>query len=521
MLEPTADRSQKYRRIAFLGEGGMARVFLALANGPAGFNKLFVVKELRPELVSAPESLRMFLDEARLSAQLNHANIVQTLEVVSEGDQQYIVMEYLEGKPLSRILSRIGRSKFPLEQYLLILCEVLSALQYAHEYRDYAGKLLNVVHRDISPDNIFVTYDGQVKLLDFGIAKASGRSEQTEIGIFKGKVAYAAPEQVLGIEVDRRVDIFSVGVILWEALTGRRLSGAGGKDLSSSFDQLQRRVAAQEERVLDVRPDAPPALVAVCERAMANEPGERFSTAAAFEQAIRDYIAQSSLPRISNRDLGASVSLAFQKERDEIRSLVEAKIATLVDGGQSFPSLDLADKGGSSISQAKSAASDFATAAPPELAPKKSMRWSIAALVLGLVVVTFYLGRGTRSPPTGAPTITPMTSDPGRPMASTAPTPTQSASELVTPGPAPSGGAPQASDAPSSTTSSAPSSRAVSDTLARKRDATTSAARNTGTSSSTSTSSSAVHAKGKPSPSASAAPLTGEHYDPQPLDDRK
>ena len=185
----------KYRVIAKLGQGGMARVLLAAAAGPAGFNKLMVVKELREELAAEPEFLTMFLDEARLAARLNHPNVVTTYEVVTEGDRHYIAMDYLDGQPLNRLLHRISYSEMPLDVHLRIICDALEGLHYAHTVADFDGSPLNVVHRDVSPHNIFVTYDGQVKLVDFGVAKAAGAAAQTQTGVFKGKIRYMAPEQ--------------------------------------------------------------------------------------------------------------------------------------------------------------------------------------------------------------------------------------------------------------------------------------------------------------------------------------
>src|SRR5262249_20003238 len=155
--------------IAILGRGGMARVLLTVASGPGGVQKLLVVKELRDELAEQPEARTMFLTEARLAARLNHPNVVQTYEVVEEGGQHLLVVEYLEGQSLDRILKR-ARHEIGLEGQLRILCDVLAGLHYAHDLADYDGRPLGVVHRDVSPHNVFVTYDGHVKLVDFGIA---------------------------------------------------------------------------------------------------------------------------------------------------------------------------------------------------------------------------------------------------------------------------------------------------------------------------------------------------------------
>ncbi|MCU0657576.1 MAG: serine/threonine protein kinase, partial [Polyangiaceae bacterium] len=165
----------------------MAEVNLAVASGPAGFNKLVVIKQLRQNLSDDPDFLNMFLDEARLAARLNHPNVVHTYEVVSDRQQNFIAMEYLDGQPLNRIVRDFSKAGgLPLEISLRIISDALGGLHYAHELADYDGTLLNVVHRDVSPHNIFVTYEGQTKVVDFGIAKALNSSSETRSGVIKG-----------------------------------------------------------------------------------------------------------------------------------------------------------------------------------------------------------------------------------------------------------------------------------------------------------------------------------------------
>src|SRR6185436_17380332 len=217
-----AERVGKYRIIALLGQGGMASVFLSVVPGPVGVNKLLVVKLLREEVSHDEDFVAMFVNEARLAARLNHANVVQTYEVGVEGRQHYLAMDYLDGQPLHAVLRKAGRSGVPLEVQVRILAEALAGLHYAHTLRDFDGTDLRVVHRDVSPQNIFVNYDGQVKVVDFGIAKAAGAASNTQSGVFKGKLSYVAPEQAGGDLVDARADVFSVGVMLWEAIARKR-----------------------------------------------------------------------------------------------------------------------------------------------------------------------------------------------------------------------------------------------------------------------------------------------------------
>jgi serine/threonine protein kinase len=208
---PMGGPGERYRLCGRLGGGGQADVFLALTSGPLGFSKLVVIKRLRSEMLQQPELVAMFLDEARLAARLNHPNVVQTYEV-AEGDPHFIAMEYLEGQPLSKMRQSLAAPSLGAGAWLRIVADALAGLHYAHELCDFDGSPLGVVHRDVSPHNIFVTYDGQVKLVDFGVAKATLNSVRTEAGAIKGKASYMAPEQVLG-RADRRSDVFAMGAV--------------------------------------------------------------------------------------------------------------------------------------------------------------------------------------------------------------------------------------------------------------------------------------------------------------------
>ena len=279
----------KYQLIAELGHGGMAQVFLARASGPAGFNKLVVIKQIRPQFAEDPDFLSMFLDEARLAARLNHPNVVQTNEVGADDGRYFISMEYLEGQPLNRVLSRLGPKsegdKLTLQMQLLVLVDTLAGLHHAHELLDFDGTPLAVVHRDMSPHNIFVTYAGQVKIVDFGIAKALSSSSETRTGVLKGKIGYMAPEQAMGEKVDRRADIFSCGMILWEMLTGRRMF-KGVPDVAA----LQRIVSGDLPTVRSVVPDVPERLEQICAKALAQNRDVRYATAADMAADLEDAI---------------------------------------------------------------------------------------------------------------------------------------------------------------------------------------------------------------------------------------
>ena len=326
----------KYRLIAELGHGGMAEVFLAIASGPAGFNKLVVLKQIRDQLADDPEFLAMFLDEARLAARLNHPNVVQTNEVGEDGRRYFIAMEYLEGQPLNRVVQRLSKDgRLSLPMHVRILIDALAGLHYAHELADFDGTPLQVVHRDATPHNIFVTYAGQVKVVDFGIAKALGSSAETRAGVLKGKISYMAPEQALGEKVDRRADVFAVGIMLWEALAGRR-PFKGQNDVVI----LQKLVAGEIPSPGTVRDDIPELLEAICMKALAHDREERYATAEDMQRALEAALEKLG-ERPQLRAVGDLVTKTFADERQRIRGVIEAQMAGIRTTGE-LPTPELA-----------------------------------------------------------------------------------------------------------------------------------------------------------------------------------
>ncbi len=320
--QPASNVLGKFRLIAELGRGGMSEVYLAVIAGPAGFNKLVVIKLIKGELAEDPDFISMFLEEARLSARLSHPNVVQTNEVGEVGSRYYIAMEYLEGQPYSRILHRLGRDRgLPLGMSLRILTDVLQGLHYAHELADFDGSALGVVHRDVTPHNVFVTYDGQVKVVDFGIAKAMNSSHETRTGMLKGKVGYMAPEQAKGERVDRRADIFSVGVMLWEAAVGRRL----WKGLNE-VQILHQLLAGDIPSPRAMRPDISTQLEAIILRALATDRDRRQPTAQALQQELEELMDTGS-ERSTLREVGRLVSSAFDEERKKLKTIIEHQLA--------------------------------------------------------------------------------------------------------------------------------------------------------------------------------------------------
>ncbi|MBL9019524.1 MAG: serine/threonine protein kinase, partial [Myxococcales bacterium] len=219
-------RLGKYEILALLALGGTAEIYLARIGGAAGFEKYVVVKCLHDHLADDQEFVKMFLDEARLAAHLDHSNIVQTMELGEHENRYYMVMEFLAGLSLAMVIRRAGErlpgGRIPVPLALNMVAQSCAGLHYAHE-RSINGKFLGIVHRDISPQNLVVSFEGVVKVVDFGIAKAEMRETKTRSGTIKGKFAYMSPEQCVAANVDRRTDVFALGVITWELLTGRRL----------------------------------------------------------------------------------------------------------------------------------------------------------------------------------------------------------------------------------------------------------------------------------------------------------
>ena len=330
------DLAGKYRLIAELGQGGMATVYLAVALGQSGFRKLAVVKLLRPEIAVDDEFVQMFLDEAKLCARLSHPNIVHTYDVGVDEVGHLMAMEYLDGVSLHAAVAKLSRKggpfNFPMQ--CRVLLDVVEGLRYAHELKDYDGRSLEIVHRDVTPHNIFVTYDGQVKLLDFGIAKAATSSVRTATGVIKGKLTYMAPEQARGEPVDPRADLYAVGVMLWEAVTGRRRWPTG-----LSQPALFTRLASGEppENPNAAGQGYPPEIDGIILKALAPKPDDRFQTAGELREALEGVLRK--LEPVSLRDLGGMLAEAFSDGRKRLRDVIEEQFRS---DGPRRPSLGAA-----------------------------------------------------------------------------------------------------------------------------------------------------------------------------------
>jgi serine/threonine-protein kinase len=331
-----------YRLIAEIGAGGMAEVYLAVREGPGGFAKLTCLKVLRSEYACDPEMLAMFMAEARLAARINHPHVVQTFEVGESDGFHFIAMEYLEGQPYARLRPPTRMDAFPLDLRVKIIAEALEGLHAAHEMRGLDGVPLELVHRDMSPNNIFVTYDGVVKILDFGIAKAGAASQVTRSGVLRGTVGYMAPEQARGEALDRRADLYAVGVILWETLVGRRV-WQGMNDIAIFNKLLHEKIPAPRSE----SPDVPEELDRICRRLLAPR-DERYATALELQADLEKYL-DSVGAKITERDIGKAVAETFTNVRESTRAIIEEQLnappASSTLATTSMPSLPVPSAG--------------------------------------------------------------------------------------------------------------------------------------------------------------------------------
>lgn len=313
----TPVRLGRYEIVQKLGSGGMADVYLAHQPGPFSASKLIVIKQLRSGVMDDEQFVHMFADESRIAVRLNHPNVVQTYEAVAEGRDYYLVLEYLDGKSLHQIFNRVSRSQMPLTLHLWVLTQVLAGLHYAHELKEFDGTPMGIVHRDVSPSNVFITHNGEVKLLDFGIAKSVGAIGTTREGIIKGKLGYAAPEQCLCKDVDRRTDLFAVGVMLWEAIAGCKRP-MGETDAST----YQARVTGTETPIEQAAPKAPVELVKICNHALERQPEKRFQTALEFGRAIERFLTSAGWSN-GTEQLRAFMHDRFAAEIEETRRRID------------------------------------------------------------------------------------------------------------------------------------------------------------------------------------------------------
>ena len=332
------ERIGRYTVVRRLAVGGMAEVYLARHEGPKGFAKLVVIKRVLPGLDQADKFLAMFLDEGRLAARLSHPNIAQTFELGDHEGTFHIVMEYVPGESLARLVKRAGADEKPIPEgvVLRVVMQVLEALDYAHDLKGDHGDWLKVVHRDVSPTNVIITYHGAVKLLDFGIARSATHEHHTQIGTVKGKGGYMSPEQALGSPIDQRTDIYAVGSLLYLLTTG-----VGPFDsLDDVFAMIRAAIDGRFQKPSALSPAVNAQLEKITLKAMAQKAEDRYPTAAAMLADLEDYAASQRLFP-SARSLTAYMRQLFPERVELSRSYDQAPDDSIVAKlAESFSDVD-------------------------------------------------------------------------------------------------------------------------------------------------------------------------------------
>jgi eukaryotic-like serine/threonine-protein kinase len=409
LFDPGAGRQRvdRYELVGEIASGGMATVYLARLTGVGGFQRFVAMKRLHPHLASEKEFVEMFLDEARIAARIHHPNVVPILEVGASAVGYYLVMEYIEGDTLARLLARAATrgKRLPVGIALRIALDTLSGLHAAHELRDDAGEAVQLVHRDVSPQNVLVGVDGIARITDFGVARAASRLTATRVGQLKGKIAYMAPEQAAGEEsIDRRADVFAAGIVVWEELAAKRLFKAENEAAT-----LSRVMTEPVPPLTTIVPELSTALSNVVMRALERNVDLRFASCAQFADAL-EAAATGKESIATPRELAAYVTEVLGDEVSAQREAVRAWIA------RSEPSQVEAAKPGTSTSVSAAAMSlpgvESAQASLSQSpAPKgRSPAWLFLLVTLLLVVVgagSFMFARHT-NPNNRSPAAAPL-----------------------------------------------------------------------------------------------------------------
>jgi eukaryotic-like serine/threonine-protein kinase len=428
-----------YDRIA---SGGMATVHLGRLLGPVGFSRTVAIKRLQPQFAEDPEFVSMFLDEARLAARIRHPNVVPTLDVVSTQGELFLVMEYVQGDSLARLIRALhhkGESPPPAIMATLMV-GVLNGLHAAHEAKNERGELLGLVHRDVSPHNILVGIDGVARVLDFGVAKAIGRMQTTRDGQLKGKIAYMAPEQVRGT-VSRGTDIYAASVVLWEALVGRRVF-LGETEAELFGKVLEGRVDPPSQHAAHI----PPGLDAAIMKGLDADPARRFLTAKEMARAVADAVQLVDSSAIG--EWVESLAKATLATRNDLVASIESdsmlRSPVMQAPESEIPVVPADDALPTQLSSGSFSARDGGARM---VGPAPRLPWTIAvaaglaALVLAVLLLVGVGRRSTPSSPESAasspgvptPALPVDSSSPvSQPPAATASPPTTSAPEEVT-----------------------------------------------------------------------------------------
>ncbi|GAB6094450.1 hypothetical protein JCM14469_07020 [Desulfatiferula olefinivorans] len=302
----------KYLLLDKIATGGMAELFLAKQTGAEGFEKFIAIKKILHHLNTEDKLVGSFIEEAKLAANLHHPNIVQIYDFGAMNETYFIAMEYLFGKDLRFTLKRSLERGMPisLDHALYIVTQLLAGLEYAHTFQSYGGEVLRLIHRDIGPQNIIITYDGQVKIIDFGIAKAANQDTNTQVGTIKGKVSYMSPEQAGGEVIDHRSDIFSAGIVMYELVTSRKMyEGDTFQILAKARERIFQPASV-------AAPGLPDAVYRILDKALEKDPASRYQTAEDMGRDIETFMLEKAM-RVSQKDLSQYMKTLFQGESDE------------------------------------------------------------------------------------------------------------------------------------------------------------------------------------------------------------
>ena len=319
--EPVLEQFGNYNLLEKVAVGGMAELFKARQRGVHNFEKTVAIKRILPHLSDNDEFVRMFIDEAKLAAQLSHPNIVQIYDLGKASGFYYIAMEYVDGRDLRSVLRKVREYKLPMPEALAaaVIMKIASALDYAHRKRAIDDKELKLVHRDVSPQNILISYEGAVKLVDFGIAKAATKSTQTHSGALKGKLLYMSPEQALGEPLDGRSDIYSLGLVLAELLTGERCFQA-----DSELGVLEKVRLGKVVDIRTVNPGISAEMGAILAKVLQKDLDQRYASARLLERDLKALLAKQGYEP-SEHDLAEYVNTLLKGTREESESLLAAR----------------------------------------------------------------------------------------------------------------------------------------------------------------------------------------------------
>jgi serine/threonine-protein kinase len=434
LFDPAGGRQRvdRYELMGEIASGGMATVYLARLTGMGGFQRFVAMKRLHPHLASEKEFVEMFLDEARIAARIHHPNVVPILEVGASQVGYYLVMEYIEGDTLARLLARAASTgkRLPVSIALRIAIDTLSGLHAAHELHDDTNQPVNLVHRDVSPQNVLVGQDGIARITDFGVARAASRLTATRVGQLKGKIAYMAPEQAAGSEeLDRRADVFSAGIVVWEALAQKRLFKAENEAAT-----LSRVITEPVPLLFQVSPQVSKEVSGVVMRALERDRDKRYANCAAFADALE--AAAALKDKVATpRELAAYVNEVMGQEIAQQRDNVRSWLAHSEPTGARALELPSGVLPSSSVSAAAMAIPGFVEASHSGVSGSLSMvqqpKRSRAPLVIGALLLTALLGgggfmltRNARSVAAGAGPTEARPAPPAPPPTPVAPAPT-------------------------------------------------------------------------------------------------